>query len=120
MPFSKDLVRAHAREVIRMCRELAACSEEPDATTRTFLSPPMRDVHARLTAWMERVGMSVHVDHAGNLRGVYAASSQRPRLLIGSHLDTVPHAGAFDGILGVVLGVALVGDRKSTRLNSSH
>jgi allantoate deiminase len=109
MPFSKDLVRAHAREVIRMCRELAACSEEPDATTRTFLSPPMRDVHARLTAWMDRVGMSVHVDHAGNLRGVYAASSQRPRLLIGSHLDTVPHAGAFDGILGVVLGVALVG-----------
>ena len=100
---------ALAREVIRMCRELAACSEEPDATTRTFLSPPMRDVHARLTAWMERAGMRVHVDAAGNLRGVYAASSQHSRLLIGSHLDTVPHAGAFDGILGVVLGVALVG-----------
>ncbi|HEY1963511.1 MAG TPA: Zn-dependent hydrolase [Acidobacteriaceae bacterium] len=31
-----------------------------------------------------------------------------PRLLIGSHLDTVPNAGAFDGILGVVLGVAMV------------
>ncbi len=31
-----------------------------------------------------------------------------PRLLIGSHLDTVPGAGAFDGILGVVLGIALI------------
>ena len=32
----------------------------------------------------------------------------RRRLFIGSHLDTVPHAGAFDGVLGVMLGIALV------------
>ena len=31
-----------------------------------------------------------------------------PRLLIGSHLDTVFNAGAYDGILGVVLGIALL------------
>jgi allantoate deiminase len=98
-----------AREAIRVCRELAAFSEEPGVTTRTFLSAPMRDVHARLTAWMEHAGMGVHVDAAGNLRGVYpAASGGRRRLLIGSHLDTVPQAGAFDGVLGVVLGIALV------------
>ena len=53
--------------------------------------------------------MSVDVDHAGNLRGVYSSDQpSAPRLFIGSHLDTVPHAGAFDGILGVVLGVALI------------
>jgi len=68
-----------ARDAIRVCRELAAFSEEPGVTTRTFLSPPMRDVHARLTAWMERSGMGVHVDAAGNLRGVYPAAWQ-PRL----------------------------------------
>jgi allantoate deiminase len=38
---------------------------------------------------------------------VYSGSSLK-RLVIASHLDTVPNAGAFDGILGVVLGVALV------------
>ena len=37
-----------------------------------------------------------------------ARSRMRRDLIVGSHLDTVPHAGAFDGILGVVLGVALV------------
>ena len=53
--------------------------------------------------------MSVRVDAAGNLRGVYPATrADAPRLFIGSHLDTVPRAGAFDGVLGVVLGVALV------------
>ena len=99
---------AHARAVIRTCRELALCTEEAGVTTRTFLSAPMRDVHARLSAWMERAGMDVGVDAAGNLRGVYGTSARGPRLLIGSHLDTVPCAGAFDGILGVAVGVALV------------
>jgi allantoate deiminase len=53
--------------------------------------------------------MSVKVDAAGNLRGSYSAAVPgAPVLFIGSHLDTVPHAGAFDGILGVVIGVKLV------------
>ena len=97
---------ATAREVVDRCRILAGFSQEPSRTTRTFLSPPMRDVHAYLGAWMQRAGMSVRVDDAGNLRGVYPASSPgRPRLFIGSHLDTVPNAGAFDGVLGVVLAI---------------
>src|SRR5208283_5762795 len=51
----------------------------------------------------------VTVDAAGNLRGFYAAAqSSAPRLLIGSHLDTVPNAGAYDGVLGVVIAVALL------------
>ena len=98
---------AHA--VTDRCRALAEFSEEPGFTTRTFLSEPMHAVHGCLRAWMERAGMTVDVDHAGNLRGRYAASRPNPqRLYVGSHLDTVPRAGAFDGILGVVMGVALV------------
>ncbi len=103
------MISAKAQEVIAGCRQLARFSEESGRTTRTFLSPPMREVHTYLGSWMQRSGMSVHVDHAGNLRGVYPASSaDGPRLFIGSHLDTVTDAGAFDGVLGVVLGIALV------------
>jgi allantoate deiminase len=94
-----------AQEIIRRCRVLAGFSEEPVFTTRTFLSPPMRDVHRQVGEWMEAAGMSVRIDAAGNVRGV---SGPRSRvLMIGSHLDTVPHAGAFDGILGVMIGIAL-------------
>lgn len=99
-----------AEKVVRRCRELSAMSEEPGRTTRTFLSPPMRDVHDALGGWMRELGMQVRVDAAGNLRGLYGGA-EAPRLLIGSHLDTVPDAGAFDGILGVVMGVALVETR---------
>ena len=72
------------------------------ADARRARAPDALD--GRLPAW------TVRVDAAGNLRGVYPAHAAptRRRLIIGSHLDTVPHAGAFDGVLGVVLGVALV------------
>jgi allantoate deiminase len=42
--------------------------------------------------------------------GTRADQGVRPTFVIGSHLDTVPNAGAFDGVLGVVLGVALLED----------
>ncbi len=102
-------MRDHAADCIARCRSLALHTEEPGFTTRTFLSEPMRDVHADLCGWMRSAGMSVKVDAAGNLRGSYSgAVPGAPVLFIGSHLDTVPHAGAFDGILGVVIGVKLV------------
>lgn len=96
---------AAAQQAIERCQWIAGCSEEAGRITRTFLSPPMRKVHAYLKQPMDAAGMAVHVDPAGNLRGTYGDA---PRLLIGSHLDSVPDAGAYDGILGVVLGIALV------------
>ena len=103
-----------AREVIRWCRQLAKFSEDRNTITRTFLSRPMREVHTALAAWMARVGMTVRVDAIGNIRGVYPPRLSSvpvvasPRFYIGSHLDTVPNAGAFDGVLGTVLAIALV------------
>jgi allantoate deiminase len=101
---------AEAEDVIAECRALALHTEEAGFTTRTFLSEPMRRVHADMGRWMCDSGMSVRVDDAGNIRGVLAAVRvDAPVLFMGSHLDTVPHAGAFDGILGVVLAVKLAG-----------
>lgn len=98
-----------AEEVIARCRKLASFSEDAGATRRTFLSAPMRDCHREITGWMSGLGATVRVDAAGNLRGLYpGAGPGAPRLLLGSHLDTVPNAGAYDGILGVVIAVALL------------
>jgi allantoate deiminase len=107
-----------AEEVIARCRKLARFSEDTGSTRRTFLSAPMRDCHREIAGWIEPLGAKVRIDAAGNLRGFYpAAESKAPRLLLGSHLDTVPNAGVFDGILGVVLAVALVGARNGRRLS---
>ncbi len=98
-----------ASEVIARCQKLASFSEDAGGTRRTFLSAPMHDCHREVSSWMKTLGMAVSVDAVGNLRGFYAGASPGAlRILMGSHLDTVPNAGAFDGILGVVLAVALV------------
>jgi allantoate deiminase len=100
-----------ATRIIARCREIAACTEVPGETTRLFLGPSMHAVHALVRGWMEAAGMTVQVDAIGNLRGLWPGhTSGSSRLIIGSHLDTVPNAGAFDGILGVVLGIAVVED----------
>jgi allantoate deiminase len=106
-----------AEEVIARCRKLASFSEDAGGTRRTFLSPPMRDCHREVSSWMKASGMTVSVDAVGNLRGIYSAASPgAPRILVGSHLDTVPNAGAFDGILGVVLAVRLVESLQGPKL----
>jgi len=98
-----------AEEVIARCRRLASFSEDLGGTRRTFLSAPMNDCHREVSSWMKPLGVDVSVDAVGNLRGSYPATSPgAPRILIGSHLDTVPDAGAFDGMLGVVLAIAVV------------
>ncbi len=104
-----------SERVIARCRELAALSEVAGETTRTFLSEPMREVHARVGAWMATAEMRVSIDAVGNLRGVWGDEGL-PRLVIASHLDTVPNAGAFDGVLGVMLGIAVVERLEGVRL----
>jgi allantoate deiminase len=106
-----------AARIIARCREIAACTEVQGEITRLFLTPPMHKVHALLRDWMEAAGMTVRIDAIGNLRGLWPGLVPgSPRLLIGSHLDTVPNAGAFDGILGVVLGAAIIEELKGRHL----
>jgi len=106
-----------AEEVIARCQKLASFSEDAAGTRRIFLSAPMRDCHREVSSWMKALGMTVSVDAVGNLRGVYAGTSPGvPRIMLGSHLDTIPNAGAYDGVLGVVLAVALVESLNGRRL----
>jgi len=106
-----------ATQVIARCREIATCTEVPGETTRLFLTSSMRKVHGLLRGWMEAASMMVDVDAIGNLHGLWpGVTPGSPRLLIGSHLDTVPNAGAFDGILGVVLGLAVIEELQGRHL----
>jgi allantoate deiminase len=98
-----------AAEVVRRCRELARVSEEPGRLTRPFASPAMVRANALVGGWMADAGMAVRVDAAGNLVGRLPGSDpDAGTLLLGSHLDTVRDAGAFDGPLGVLAAVAAV------------
>jgi len=105
-----------AREVLARCDALANFSEDANSLRRTFLSPPMHNCHAAVAGWLKPLGVSTKIDAAGNIRGVYPGmDSASSRILIGSHLDTVPNAGKYDGILGVVLAIALLEELEGKR-----
>jgi allantoate deiminase len=106
-----------AEEIVARCKKLTSFSEDPERILRTFLSPPMRDCYRLISQWLTAAGAEVSVDAAGNLRGFYAGARQdSPRLLLGSHLDTIPNAGAYDGVLGVLLAIALLESLQKRRL----
>jgi allantoate deiminase len=109
--------RDRASEVIARCQTLAQFSEDTGSIRRTFLSSPMRECHREIAGWVAPLGVTSRVDAVGNLRMLYPASKpDAPRLMIGSHLDTVPNAGAYDGVLGVVLPIALLGALNGRKL----
>jgi allantoate deiminase len=103
------LPSARAEQIISRCRELAGVSEEPGRLTRRYATPAMARCNALVGGWMREAGLTVRLDPAGNLvgrqRGTDATAGT---LLLGSHLDTVRDAGAFDGPLGVMTAIAVV------------
>lgn len=107
-----------AAALIAECQLLARMTEKPGLTTRRYLTLPVAEVHAHLRRRMESLGMSVTLDAAGNLRGLWQPATAPPRrLIIGSHIDTVPDAGAYDGVLGVVLALELVAEAAAHSLS---
>lgn len=60
--------------------------------------------HDLAAGWMRQAGLEVEVDRSGNLFG----RTDDPRVWTGSHLDSVPRGGKFDGALGVVAGIEAV------------
>ena len=99
-----------ARVLLARCEELATHSSLPDGLIeRVYLSTEHAEVNALAAAWMAEAGMTTWQDAAGNQCGrLEGAVPGLPALLLGSHLDTVPSAGRYDGILGVLSAIAVV------------
>jgi len=92
----------------KRCETLAMYSESSDCLTRTFLSTPMKQVHASVREWMDSAGLEVRMDGIGNIIGHRPPPTpDAPVYAIGSHLDTVPDGGIYDGALGVTAGIAV-------------
>lgn len=60
------------------------------------------------SAWLRERGFEVRVDAIGNLFGLITFNPDAPYVLCGSHLDSQPSAGRFDGIYGVLAGAVAI------------
>ncbi|WP_354674396.1 Zn-dependent hydrolase [Cupriavidus alkaliphilus] len=100
-----DTILAHADELARF-------SDMEGGLTCAYLTPAHRAAQALLAQWMEAAGMQVRTDAIGNVIGRYAAdpaAGDARVLLTGSHFDTVRNGGRYDGRLGILLPIAVIG-----------
>ena len=92
---------------------LAAIGTGPVTPGRTRLALTDADRQARdqLVDWLRELDLTIRIDSVGNIYGILEpapADAQLPVMLMGSHIDTVIEAGAYDGCYGVLAGVAIL------------
>ncbi|MBO6720026.1 MAG: M20 family metallo-hydrolase [Rhizobiaceae bacterium] len=82
---------------------------EGDGSCRLAMTAEDAEARALLAGWCRDAGLELHVDRAGNMFAVRAGSDPaRKAVACGSHLDTQPHGGRFDGVSGVLAGLEVI------------
>jgi len=105
----KSLIELATKRALKRCDELAKISQHKNKITRLYLTPEHKKANKKVAQWMQMSGMKTWQDKVGNQCGrIEGRDKTVPALLLGSHLDTVPNAGRYDGILGVLLAIELV------------
>ena len=78
-------------------------------TNRPAHSPEEKKAFELAASWMKDAGMQTHIDNFGNLIGrLQGADDSLPVLMMGSHLDSQPYGGRFDGVAGVLCAIEVV------------
>ncbi len=98
----------------RLFDDLRARSFDGVGITREAYGPGERMAHALVREAAEALGLVCIADPVGNLHMVFSGSDPTaPRIVMGSHLDSVPQGGNFDGAAGVLAGLAAVAGLKA-------
>jgi allantoate deiminase len=95
-----------AKRLGRRIDELARIGGSGTAVSRLGLSAEEQHARDLVGGWLAKRGAKVRRDPAANLFA--RLGNEGPALLVGSHLDSVPHGGRFDGALGVLCAVEAV------------
>ncbi len=91
-----------------MLQALADYGRTPEGgVTRYSFTDEDAKARELVIKWMKQCDMSVRIDQAGNIIGRYG-SEDGPAVAMGSHIDSVPNGGIFDGPLGVTIALAVV------------
>ena len=88
---------------------LSLCNATPgEGLTRLTFTPEHKAAQDYLVSAMEAAGLTVRVDPVGTLVGrLEGREPELPPVVVGSHIDSVPHGGNFDGPAGVVMGLEI-------------
>ena len=100
---------------------LGRIGETPEGMRRMAFSPADVEGRSYVVELMNQVGLNVRVDPAGNIIGRRRGQDERlPALGMGSHVDTVPNGGKYDGALGTLAAIEAVRTLDDLGLATRH
>ncbi len=110
-----------ADRVLARLRALRPFGLQPSGgLSRLGFSEADRDARVLVSQWMRDAGLTPRTDVAGNLIGSRAGQRDLPPLLLGSHIDSVPDGGHYDGQLGVVGALEVAQTLAESRIALRH
>ena len=98
----------------------AVGATERGGLTRLALSDEDRRGRDLLVRWMREAGLRVTVDQMGNIFGERAGTAPLPPVMMGSHADSVPTGGKYDGQLGVLCGLEAIRSLNDHKVHTRH
>lgn len=105
----------------RMLKMAEIGKTENDGVTRLALSREDKEARMLFIKWMKDLKMKVRVDDFGNIYGRSEGTDPNASAIIsGSHLDTVPKGGKFDGVLGVLSALEVVESVIESEIQHTH
>lgn len=115
-------IYAKTDRIQRRIEALADFTATPGAgTTRMSYSPQGQQARDYIKEQMREAGLTVREDAIGNIFGRLSGDDDaRPVVMIGSHFDSVPHGGAFDGPAGVIMGLEIASLFHENRLTPRY
>ena len=115
-------MKADISKIVSRLEEIYQCGAREDGT-HTRMAFSKEDVKARalFTEWAEQLGMSHRMDAAGNLIvRMEGKNPALPAILMGSHMDTVPDGGRYDGVVGCVGALSVCEAMKEAGYTPNH
>ncbi|MBA4494981.1 Zn-dependent hydrolase [Paenactinomyces guangxiensis] len=88
--------------------------------TRLSYTREESEANELVKRFMEEAGLNVYYDPVGNLIGTRSGTEELPAIMLGSHIDTVPEGGKFDGSLGVLTAIEAVQSLREHNIDCRH
>src|SRR5689334_455330 len=106
MTFSESRFGEEIQRCEALFREIGECTRDGAGVTRSSYGEGEQLAHERIAREARESGLEVTTDAALNLRMTLPGRDRKHAILVGSHLDSVQRGGNYDGLAGVLGGLA--------------
>jgi hydantoinase/carbamoylase family amidase len=115
------LMNKDKKWVINEIEKIACFGKGLRGITRLAYTEAIVEAQEYMISLMEQSGLTVKIDQIGNIIGrLEGRDTTLPAVVTGSHLDTVPEGGKYDGVVGVIGGLAAISRLKNKEELLSH